>query len=74
MKTTDINKKIDLVAAKAKALNIRTSLQLHRALVKAESQLQKTAEKVAENAEELAFRAQQLAKHVSPKPVRRQAR
>lgn len=73
MKTSEINKKIDVVAAKAKALNIKTSAQFQRAVAKAESRLQKTAEKVAESAEELAYRAQQLAKQVAPKPVRKQA-
>lgn len=70
MKTSDINKKIDVVAAKAKALNIKTSAQWHRAVAKAELRLQKTAKKVADSAEELAVRAQQLAKQVAPKPVR----
>ena len=74
MKTTDINKRIDVVAAKAKTLNIETSARLHRAVAKAGLRLQKTAEKVAESAEELAFRAQQIAKHAAPKPVRKQAR
>jgi hypothetical protein len=73
MKATDINKRIDVVAAKAKALNIKTSARWNRAVAKAELRLQKTAEKVAESAEELALRAQQLAKQVAPKPVRRRA-
>jgi hypothetical protein len=74
MKTTDINKRIDVVAAKAKALNIKTSARLHGAVATAGLRLQKTAEKVAESAEELALRAQHLAKQVAPKPVRRRAR
>jgi hypothetical protein len=74
MKTTDINKRIDVVAAKAKALNIKTSAGLHRAVAQAGLKLQQTAEKVAESAQELAFRAHQLAKHTAPKPVRKQAR
>jgi len=74
MKTTDINKRIDVVAAKAKTLNIETSARLHRAVAKAGLRLQKTAEKMAESAEELAFRAQQIAKQAAPKPVRKQAR
>jgi len=74
MKTTDINKRIDVVAARAKSLNIKTSARLHRAVAQAGLRLQKTAEKVAESAEELAFRAQQLAKQAAPKPVRKQAR
>ncbi|HZJ52896.1 MAG TPA: hypothetical protein VFD38_02060 [Myxococcaceae bacterium] len=74
MKTKDINKKIDVVAAKAKALNIKASDRLHLALANAGFKLQETAEKVAESAEELAIRAQQLAKQVSPKPVRKQVR
>jgi hypothetical protein len=74
MKTTEINKQIDVVAAKAKALNIRTSARLHRAVAKAEFKFQKAAEKVAESAEELSVRVQQLAKQVAPKPVQRRAR
>ena len=74
MKTSEINKRIDVVAAKAKALNIKTSARLHRAVVKAERSLQKTATKLAESAEELSLRAQQLAKQVAPKPVARRAR
>ena len=74
MKTKDINKKIDVVAAKAKALNIKASDKLHLAVARAGFKLQETAEKVAESAEELAIRAQQLAKQVSPKPVRRHVR
>ena len=74
MKTTDINKRIDVVAAKAKALNIKTSARLHRAVAKAGIRLQKTAQKVAESADELALRAQHLAKQAAPKPVRRRAR
>ena len=35
MKTTDINKRIDVVAAKAKALNIKTSARLHGAVATA---------------------------------------
>ena len=73
MKTSEINKRIDVVAAKAKALNVKTSARLHRAVVKAERSLQKTAEKLAESAEELSVRAQQLAKQVAPKPVSRRA-
>ena len=73
MKTTDINKRIDVVAARAKALNIKTSARLHRALAKAGIRLEKTAGKVAESAHELALRAQQLAKQAAPKPVRRRA-
>jgi len=72
MKTKDINRKIDVVAAKAKALNIKASDKLHLAVAKAGYALQETAEKVAESAEELSIRAQQLAKQVSPKPVRKQ--
>ena len=74
MRTTEINKRIDLVAAKAKALNIRTSAQLHRAVANAEVKLQKAAEKVAESAEELSQRAQQLARQVAPKPAQRRVR
>ena len=74
MKTTDINKRIDVVAAKAKALNIKTSARLHRAVAQAGLRLQRTAEKVAESAEELSLRAQQLAKHVAPKPARPRVR
>lgn len=74
MKTRDINKKIDLVAAKAKALNIQATDKLHLAVARAGYKLQETAAKVAESAEELAIRAQQLAKHASPKPVRKHAR
>ena len=74
MKTTEINKRIDVVAAKAKALNIKTSARWHRAVAQAELRLQKAAEKVAESAEELSVRAQQLAKQVAPKPVQRRAR
>ena len=74
MRTTEINKRIDVVAAKAKALNIKTSARLHRAVAQAELKLQKAAEKVAESAEELSVRAQQLAKQVAPKPVQRRAR
>jgi hypothetical protein len=74
MKPTDINRKIDVVAAKAKALNLKTSARFQRAVAEAELKLQKTARKVAESAEELAVRAQQLAKQVAPKPVRKQAR
>ncbi|HTS80543.1 MAG TPA: hypothetical protein VMH40_08085 [Myxococcaceae bacterium] len=74
MKTRDINKKIDVVAAKAKALNLKASTRLHRAVAKAGWQLQKTAEKVAGSADELAFRAEQLAKQLAVKPVRRPSR
>jgi hypothetical protein len=63
-----------VVAAKAKALNIKASDTLHLAVAKAGYALQETAEKVAESAEELAIRAQQLAKQVTPKPVRKQVR
>jgi len=74
MKTKDINKQIDVVAAKAKALNIKASDRLHLALAIFLFKLQETAEKVAESAEELAIRAQALAKQVAPKPVRKQVR
>ncbi len=74
MKTRDINKRIDVVAAKAKALNIKATDKLHLAVARAGYKLQETAEKMAESAEELAIKAQQLAKHLSPKPVRKQAR
>lgn len=74
MKTIEINKRIDVVAAKAKALNIKTSARFHRAVIKAELKLQKAAEKVAESAEELSARAQQLARQVAPKSVQRRAR
>lgn len=75
MKTKDLNRKIDVVARKAKALNIKASTQLHKAVARAGLALQETAEKVAANAEELAIRAQHLAKQVSPRPVaRKQAR
>lgn len=74
MKTKDINKRIDVVAARAKALNLKASNKVHLALANAGYKLQATAEKVAESAEELAIRAQQLAKQVSPKPVRRHVR
>jgi hypothetical protein len=74
MKTRDINKRIDVVAAKAKALNIKATDKLHLAVARAGYKLQETAEKVAQSAEELAIRAEQLAKHVSPRPVRRHAR
>ena len=74
MKTTDINKRIDVVAARAKALNIKTSARVHRAVAKAELRLQKTAETVAESAEELAVRAHQLDKQVAPKPIRTRGR
>jgi hypothetical protein len=71
MKTKDFNKRIDVVARKAKALNTKASDRLHLALANAGFKLQETAEKVARNAEELAIRAQHLAKQVSPKPVAR---
>ena len=71
MKTRDINKQIDLVAAKAKALNIKASDKLHLAVARAGFRLQETAEKLADSAEDLAIRAAQLAKHASPRPVRR---
>lgn len=74
MKTKDFNKKIDMVAAKAKAFNIKANDRLHLALANAGFKLQETAEKVAENAEELAIRAQAIAKQVAPKPVRKQVR
>jgi hypothetical protein len=74
MKTKDINKQIDVVAAKAKALNTKASDRLHLALANAGFRLQETAEKVAESAEELAIRAQAIAKEISPKPVRKQIR
>jgi hypothetical protein len=74
MKTNDINKRIDVVAAKAKALNLKTTARLHHAVAEAGLRLQKTAEKVAESAEDLAFRVQQLTKQTAPKPVRKQAR
>jgi len=74
MKTRDINKRIDVVAAKAKALNIKATDKLHLAVARAGYKLQETAEKVAQSAEELAIRAEQLAKHVSPRPVRKHAR
>lgn len=74
MKTRDINKRIDVVAAKAKALNLKATDRLHLAVARAGYKLQETAEKVAQSAEDLAIRAEQLAKHVSPKPVRKHAR
>jgi len=74
MKTTEINKQIDVVAARAKALNIKTSAQMHRAVAKAELRIQKTAKTVAESAEQLALRARQLAKQLAPKPVRARTR
>ena len=74
MKTKDFNKKIDLVAAKAKALNIKASDKLHLAVARAGFQLQKTAEKLSDSAEDLAVRAQHLARQASPKTVRRHAR
>ncbi len=74
MKAKDINKRIDVVAARAKAINIQASNRLHKALAKAGFKLQATAEKVAESAEELAVRAEQLAKQIGPKPVRRHVR
>jgi len=74
MKTRDFNKRIDVVAAKAKALNIKATDKLHLAVARAGYKLQETAEKVAQSAEELAIRAEQLAKHVSPRPVRKHAR
>ena len=74
MKTRDFNKKIDLVAAKAKALNIKASDKLHLAVARAGLQLQKTAVKLADSAEDLAVRAQHLARHAAPKPVRKSAR
>ena len=66
MKTKDFNKKIDLVAAKAKALNIKATDRIHLALANAGFKLQETAEKVAESAEELAIQAQAIAKQVAP--------
>jgi hypothetical protein len=74
MKTRDINKRIDVVAAKAKALNIKASDKLHLAVARSGYKLQETAERVAVSAEELAIRAQHLAKQVSPKPVRKSVR
>ena len=74
MKTREFNKKIDLVAAKAKALNIKASDKLHLAVARAGLQLQKTAVKLADSAEDLAARAQHLARHAAPKPVRKSAR
>ncbi len=74
MKTKDINRKIDVVAARAKALNIKATDKLHLAVARAGYALQGTAEKLAESAEELAIRAQHLAKQVTPKPVRKQVR
>jgi hypothetical protein len=74
MKTKEINKRIDVVAAKAKALNIKASDKLHLAVARAGYKLQETAEKVAESAEELAIRAEHLAKQVAPKPVRKSVR
>ena len=74
MKTREINKRIDRVAARAKALNVKASGKLHQAVAKAGLALQETAEKLAESADELAIRAQHLAKQISPKPVRKHAR
>ncbi|HUM10005.1 MAG TPA: hypothetical protein VLT82_03545 [Myxococcaceae bacterium] len=74
MKTKDFNKKIDLVAARAKALNIKASDQLHLAVARAGLQLQKTAQKLADSAEELAVKAHHLARQASPKPVRKSVR
>jgi DNA-binding ferritin-like protein len=74
MKTTEINRQIDVVAARAKALNIKTSAQMHRAVAKAELRIQKTAKTVADSAEQLALRARQLAKQLAPKPVRARTR
>ena len=74
MKTKDINKQIDVVAARAKALNIKVSDRLHLALANAGFKLQETAEKMADSAEELAIRAQAIAKQAAPKPVRKQVR
>ncbi len=74
MKTRDFNKKIDLVAAKAKALNIKASDKLHLAVARAGLQLQKTAEKLADSAEELAVKAHHLARQASPRPVRKNVR
>lgn len=71
MRSNDLNRKIDVVARKAKALNIRASKELQRAVTKAGQALQETAEKISANAEELAIRAQHLAKQVSAKPVAR---
>ncbi|HVP60230.1 MAG TPA: hypothetical protein VMT11_06710 [Myxococcaceae bacterium] len=75
MKTKDFNKKIDVVAARAKALNIKASTELHRAVAKAGYALEGTAKKLAASADELAMRAQHLAKQVAPKPaIRKHAR
>jgi hypothetical protein len=74
MKTRDVNKKIDLVAAKAKAFNNQASRKLHLAVARAGVQLQKTAAKLADSAEDLAARAQHLARYTAPKPVRKSVR
>jgi hypothetical protein len=67
MKTQDINKKIDVVAEKAKEINIKASDQFHLAAAKAGRTLQETAQKVAQSARELAARAGQLAREAAPK-------
>lgn len=74
MKTRDFNRKIDLVAARAKALNIKATDKLHLAVARAGKQLQKTAERLADSAEELAVRAQHLARQTARKPVRKVTR
>ena len=74
MKTKDFNKKIDLVAARAKAFNLQASDKLHLAVARAGFKLQETAEKLAESAEDLAVRAQHLARQASPRSVRKNVR
>jgi vacuolar-type H+-ATPase subunit E/Vma4 len=67
MKTQDINRTIDVVAEKAKEINIKASDRFHLAAAKAGRTLQETAEKVAQSAQELASRAGQLAREAAPR-------